>query len=211
MFTLSVVLGSSILYKDFNSATPQRLLKFIFGCISTFIGVYLITSKRPLHHVPKPRRSIPRLPSIGTAEEEETSPLLIDVTGQSQSSEGLGETPPHLLGTGFGYHFTNPRILEMRGPTRSTLPRGARKRDDLASVVWTKWGNSDDGGGGDGNGHEELHSERMNRTQSERAVVSNVRNEDRRSEEWSRDAQSDTGIEQDGKRSWPRNRGYSAV
>jgi uncharacterized membrane protein YfcA len=48
MFTLSVVIGSSILYKDFNAASPQRLLKFIFGCISTFIGVYLITSKRPL-------------------------------------------------------------------------------------------------------------------------------------------------------------------
>src|SRR6202035_5668332 len=115
MFTLSVVVGSAILYKDFNSATPQRLLKFIFGCISTFIGVYLITSKRThhIHHLPKTRHSIPHLRPEPLPE---TAPLMVISPGSSDaSSEGLGETPPHLLGTSFGYHFTNPRILERRG------------------------------------------------------------------------------------------------
>jgi hypothetical protein len=137
MFTLSVVLGSSILYKDFNSATPARLLKFIFGCISTFIGVYLITSKRHIHHHPKSRPSIPRIRPV------ETAPLLIVTHSPTESSSsGLGETPPHLIGTSFGYHFTDPKILQRR-TSRSTLPRRG-KRDDIASAIWSRWRNSED-------------------------------------------------------------------
>jgi len=46
LFTLSVILGSSILYRDFEKATPDRVLKFVAGCALTFSGVYLITSGR---------------------------------------------------------------------------------------------------------------------------------------------------------------------
>src|SRR5436190_741097 len=119
MFTLSVVLGSSILYKDFNSATPERLLKFIFGCLSTFVGVYLITSKRPGPRAPSHRRSNSNLQQLT---QSETTPLtVVESLTNSTISDGLGETPPHLIGTSFGYHFTNPRILERRN-SRSTLP-----------------------------------------------------------------------------------------
>ncbi|CZR54700.1 uncharacterized protein PAC_04584 [Phialocephala subalpina] len=47
MFTLSVIIGSAILYRDFEKTTPERALKFIGGCLLTFFGVYLITSGRP--------------------------------------------------------------------------------------------------------------------------------------------------------------------
>lgn len=47
MFTLSVILGSAILYKDFEKATAEMIVKFIGGCLLTFFGVYLITSGRP--------------------------------------------------------------------------------------------------------------------------------------------------------------------
>lgn len=46
LFTLSVIIGSAILYRDFESATAERFAKFIGGCILTFLGVYLITSGR---------------------------------------------------------------------------------------------------------------------------------------------------------------------
>jgi hypothetical protein len=146
MFTLSVVLGSSILYKDFDAATPARVAKFITGCASTFIGVYLITSKRPQpsHHHP---RNTPH-----TAEEpHEGSPLII-VPGPPADPDQLAETPPSLLGTSFGYHFTT-RPIE-RKVSRSTLPRGRKgsQRDDLARQIW---GRSVDRG------------EEMERTQSE--------------------------------------------
>lgn len=46
LFTLSVIIGSAVLYRDFESATVDRVLKFIGGCALTFLGVCLITSGR---------------------------------------------------------------------------------------------------------------------------------------------------------------------
>ena len=46
LFTLSVIIGSAVLYRDFETATGDRIGKFIGGCLLTFLGVYLITSQR---------------------------------------------------------------------------------------------------------------------------------------------------------------------
>ncbi|KAL1885316.1 hypothetical protein Plec18167_001973 [Paecilomyces lecythidis] len=46
LFTLSVIIGSAILYRDFESTTASRAAKFVGGCALTFLGVYLITSGR---------------------------------------------------------------------------------------------------------------------------------------------------------------------
>jgi len=46
MFTLSVIIGSAILYRDFEKATAENISKFIGGCLLTFFGVFLITSGR---------------------------------------------------------------------------------------------------------------------------------------------------------------------
>lgn len=43
-FTLSVIIGSAILYREFESTTKEQAGKFIGGCVMTFLGVYLITS-----------------------------------------------------------------------------------------------------------------------------------------------------------------------
>jgi hypothetical protein len=46
LFTLSVIIGSAVLYRDFESTTAERMGKFVGGCFLTFAGVYLITSGR---------------------------------------------------------------------------------------------------------------------------------------------------------------------
>lgn len=46
-FTLSVIIGSAVLYRDFERTTADRAIKFIGGCFLTFFGVFLITSGRP--------------------------------------------------------------------------------------------------------------------------------------------------------------------
>ena len=46
MFTLSVIIGSAILYRDFEKAQAENVVKFIGGCLLTFLGVFLITSGR---------------------------------------------------------------------------------------------------------------------------------------------------------------------
>ena len=182
MFTLSVVLGSSILYKDFDAATPARVAKFITGCASTFIGVYLITSKRPQpssHH----QRNTPH---ISAEEPHESSPLTI-VPGPLGSPEQVAETPPSLLGTSFGYHFTT-RTVERKG-SRSTLPRGRKgsQRDDLARQIWGRWVD---------------RGEEMGRTQSEAGAGCE------RAVSLDADARSDIV---DGRGTWNRARGNSVV
>ncbi|KAJ4379350.1 hypothetical protein N0V86_005395 [Didymella sp. IMI 355093] len=50
MFTLSVILGSAILYRDFERTSGDDAGKFVGGCALTFSGVWLITSGRPRRH-----------------------------------------------------------------------------------------------------------------------------------------------------------------
>ncbi|KAI1868129.1 uncharacterized protein JN550_006617 [Neoarthrinium moseri] len=49
MFTLSVIIGSAILYRDFERTSAEQALKFVGGCLLTFFGVFLVTSGRPRH------------------------------------------------------------------------------------------------------------------------------------------------------------------
>lgn len=46
LFTLSVIIGSAVLYRDFEKTTAERAIKFVGGCLLTFFGVFLITSGR---------------------------------------------------------------------------------------------------------------------------------------------------------------------
>lgn len=47
LFTLSVIIGSAVLYRDFERTTSTQAIKFVGGCLFTFFGVFLITSGRP--------------------------------------------------------------------------------------------------------------------------------------------------------------------
>ncbi|KAF2226527.1 magnesium transporter NIPA-domain-containing protein [Elsinoe ampelina] len=46
MFTLSVIIGSAILYRDFERKSAEDAVKFFAGCALTFLGVWCITSGR---------------------------------------------------------------------------------------------------------------------------------------------------------------------
>lgn len=72
LFTISVIVGSAILYRDFKSATGDRMGKFVGGCLLTFLGVYLITSGR---------RGSSRYEVRGVASEPEGPIHLIDEEG----------------------------------------------------------------------------------------------------------------------------------
>ncbi|KAL2128575.1 hypothetical protein VTI74DRAFT_9000 [Chaetomium olivicolor] len=47
LFTLCVIIGSAVLYRDFERTTSEQAIKFAGGCLFTFFGVFLITSGRP--------------------------------------------------------------------------------------------------------------------------------------------------------------------
>lgn len=43
MFTISAIVGSAILYRDFDNMDAHRLINFLFGCLTTFAGVFTLT------------------------------------------------------------------------------------------------------------------------------------------------------------------------
>jgi hypothetical protein len=156
--------------------------------------------------------------------------MVISPGTSDASSEGLGETPPHLLGTSFGYHFTNPRILERRGS--STLPRqghGKRRGDDLASAIWSRWKHAAETPE-DTDRRPQMFGEGMGRTQSEvvPGPAGRIQSEEgpgipgrtqsdgagpmgqRLDGGWG-NREVENGVRQDERGSWGRSRGYSVV
>jgi drug/metabolite transporter (DMT)-like permease len=75
LFTLSVIIGSAVLYRDFEKTTAERALKFVGGCLLTFFGVFLITSGRDSQ-------------SDDEDDEDEESEERIGLMAQDTSTEG---------------------------------------------------------------------------------------------------------------------------
>ncbi|KAG8891088.1 hypothetical protein FRB98_000097 [Tulasnella sp. 332] len=49
LFTLSAIVGSAVLYRDFEEMPFHRFIVFLYGCLTTFLGVYLLTREdRPI-------------------------------------------------------------------------------------------------------------------------------------------------------------------
>ena len=42
LFTLSAIIGSAILYGDFRRASFHEIVTFLYGCVTTFVGVFII-------------------------------------------------------------------------------------------------------------------------------------------------------------------------
>jgi magnesium transporter len=102
MFTLSVIIGSAVLYRDFESTTLQQGVKFVAGCLLTFFGVYLITSKRENTDGPSDddyndanQEETIQLIDEEADEADETTPLARKATHQSHVPSSL-RTPPML-------------------------------------------------------------------------------------------------------------------
>ena len=72
LFTLSVIIGSAILYRDFEAATVERVAKFVGGCLLTFLGVYLITSGRSRDERDEDEDIADEEEAIGLIDEEAT-------------------------------------------------------------------------------------------------------------------------------------------
>lgn len=43
LFNLSAIIGSAVLYGDFRRATLHQVVTFLYGCLATFAGVFMLT------------------------------------------------------------------------------------------------------------------------------------------------------------------------
>lgn len=88
LFNLSAIIGSAVLYGDFRRATLHQVVTFLYGCLATFAGVFMLTwastrtrekqqddeehgAAEPTHNSRKPdvilRRSVSVNPALATA------------------------------------------------------------------------------------------------------------------------------------------------
>lgn len=60
LFTLAAIIGSAVLYRDFDDISFHRFVVFIYGCLTTFLGVYLLTREdEPANAEPDPESTVP--------------------------------------------------------------------------------------------------------------------------------------------------------
>lgn len=120
LFTISVIIGSAVLYRDFRSADAARVGKFAGGCLLTFLGVYLITSGRPREGDDGER-----------LDDEEEVIGLVDEERLQDESAAKGADPASLrrkssLNVAFDNSPRSSRRSSQKG-SQSTVPRTPRR------------------------------------------------------------------------------------
>jgi len=124
LFTISVILGSAILYRDFETVDAERMLKFVSGCSLTFYGVWIISSGRGRAKNPDDESdyesdfdsAVVLERGIATPSRKSRSLFLDGQDTTSSSSEGEDEAS--------STRHTLPPLLEEHTASRPQLTRG---------------------------------------------------------------------------------------
>lgn len=154
MFTLSVILGSAILYRDFERTSGDDAGKFVGGCALTFSGVWLITSGRPRRSVDNDDEDEDDL----DIESEEAVNLQreryrdsIDSTASSSHSSSSTIRPPSppldILEINPLYRDEDPSdelrpttpMIKVSTPDPSTPPQRTFTSEALESLIQNPW------------------------------------------------------------------------
>ncbi|RPB04043.1 DUF803-domain-containing protein [Choiromyces venosus 120613-1] len=128
LFTISVILGSAILYRDFETVDAERMLKFVSGCLLTFYGVWIISSGRGKAKNPDDESdyesdleaAVSLNRGIATSCRPSRSFFLDESGITSSSSEGEGEEVEEASSA----RHTLPPLLEEPPLTRPHVTRG---------------------------------------------------------------------------------------
>jgi len=126
LFTLSVILGSAVLYRDFEHTTTAQAVKFVIGCLLTFFGVYLITSRREGY------TSIDEQ----EADDDETIQLI------DEEADGVDERTPLTrdrkasIAPGVDDHHSTLETVE-ESEDEATTPQHSRPASSVPSIAFT--------------------------------------------------------------------------
>ncbi|CAO3652806.1 unnamed protein product [Mucor hiemalis] len=121
LFTISAIIGSAVVYKDFDQDYPALLLWFTLSCITEFFGVYLITTNR------KPINNNTSCEEAPTADKSYT---LSAHQNDEDESRPLLETFNH----GSSLQIPSSSSVKPLTKKRSTLFRGISLSSQLASM-----------------------------------------------------------------------------
>lgn len=134
-FTISAIVGSAILYRDFENMDAHRLINFLFGCLTTFGGVFVLTWRRGEPQQQQQEADESSFEQDEEAEEEQASsneqePLLSE--GQRGRASSIGKGKPRQR-----IDFLEPAMpsnaLRVPSATKSSPGRRPRSRTNSPS------------------------------------------------------------------------------
>lgn len=152
LFTLSVITGSAVLYRDFERTTAHQAVKFIGGCLLTFFGVFLITSGRPRHDEDEDALSDAEgvQETIGLAEQEHVQtpvhPSSRRGSESARSQRSSKASRANYVDTGNKplTPLTETAIPTLRlPPSSSNQPSPSADGNEGAPLLTNPWGNSE--------------------------------------------------------------------
>lgn len=115
LFTISVIVGSAILYRDFETVSNRKMTLFAIGCTLTFTGVYLISSRR--------KRGSSRSSSFMDSPEGEDGDVAmpIPILPSSSSRPGTSVSPSPAHSTRPSFYRTGSAVSSNEISTTPTL------------------------------------------------------------------------------------------
>ena len=136
LFTISTIIGSSILYKDFARTSAARLTVFSAGCLVTFSGVFVLTRAKPDEEDESPQEEVAGEPATGEDVTEVQIPVPCN-SGQAQPSvQGSSVVPVAIRSAAadaHGRHRSNTLPERGRRPAHKRSRSGPRHA--LAAVA----------------------------------------------------------------------------
>ncbi|KAI1501308.1 magnesium transporter NIPA-domain-containing protein [Biscogniauxia marginata] len=143
LFTLSVIIGSAILYRDFERTTAEQAAKFVGGCLLTFFGVFLITSGRPRQDDEEDQLSDDEnVETIGLRYQEASGPQNTNTEQPRQaqlqtSSATSSRRSSHASRTSFPHASVKSLVARNgdNGPPSSRRPDASASRTSLSTPV----------------------------------------------------------------------------
>ena len=118
LFTISVIIGSAVLYRDFQAADASRFGKFFGGCALTFLGVYLITSGRAAKDNDGHADDLDdEENTIGLVDEERCERYHDEIPTRRESSMNFALDSPH------DSRRSSKQLVDRRASSTNTPPR----------------------------------------------------------------------------------------
>lgn len=135
MFTLSVIIGSAVLFRDFERTTSGQALQFVGGCLLTFFGVFLITSGRPRHDDEECLSDDENIEETINLRHQDISSASVAKSGHGRPQSGSGK--PSRRGSHVSFSVRPPTVHRDSGVPSLRWPRsdGSASRTSPAEAL----------------------------------------------------------------------------
>ncbi|KAG8847882.1 hypothetical protein FRB91_011374 [Serendipita sp. 411] len=142
MFNLSAIIGSAILYRDFENITLHKMISFLYGIMTVFLAIFILTYSPSVDSTGTPLVSLEDPIAILTSPTSPTgATAATEVAHPSEAAINIGGGHKYVLRTrasiaNIGISPGQYLLLATSPPTGEGVPRPPRdpERNDFGSL-----------------------------------------------------------------------------